>query len=321
VNPEVCQLGCEVMTVAFQEYYKERKQPPELSDFFAAEITDVRSDLDDWRQKRNDFLNREKFYGATQTASALKNKMDRLEGQLLTIDQEISAQGLRVDTLREASKRGGAELEEELAFSSSQGELYQTGIVQQIKFKLQNLRLTKEDLEQKYTGQHPEVIAVNEQIRGLLLDLERQVQNAYRVANDQLTSLKVQRGEVVDELSVARAEWDLIPDRDRQLTEIDNTITRLETKLQMLLEKQAETEIAVASRTEWEVDILSHAGRPIAKRTRDYVRMALGPMLALVVALGVAFFLESLDHSLKNIAEVEEYLGTSVLATISEFKR
>ena len=89
----------------------------------------------------------------------------------------------------------------------------------------------------------------------------------------------------------------------------------------MLLSKQAESEIAVASRTEWEVDILSHAGRPIAKRTRDYVRMALGPMLALVVALGVAFFLESLDHSLKNIAEVEEYLGTKVLATISELKR
>jgi capsular polysaccharide biosynthesis protein len=49
--------------------------------------------------------------------------------------------------------------------------------------------------------------------------------------------------------------------------------------------------------------------------------MALGPMLALVVAMGVAFFLESLDHSLKNIAEVEEFLDTQVLATISEFKK
>jgi len=49
--------------------------------------------------------------------------------------------------------------------------------------------------------------------------------------------------------------------------------------------------------------------------------MALGPMLAAVVALGVAFFMESLDHSLKNMAEVEEYLDTKVLATISEFRK
>ena len=191
VNPQVCQLGCEVMTLAFQDYYRERKQPPELSDFFASQITDVREDLENWRERRNQFLNREKFYGATQTAGPLKNKIDGLEGQLLTLDQEISAQRLRVENLRLAAQRSGAELEEELAFSTSQGELYQTGIVQQIKFKLQNLRLTKEELEQKYTDQHPEVIAVNEQIRGLLLDLERQVQNAYRVASDHLNQLEV----------------------------------------------------------------------------------------------------------------------------------
>jgi uncharacterized protein involved in exopolysaccharide biosynthesis len=266
-------------------------------------------------------LNEEQFYGADKTAAVLKNKMDRLEAELLSLDRDISVQHLRVKNLGAASERSGADLEKELAFSTSQGELYQTGLVQQIKFKLQTLRLQKEDLEQKYTPRHPEVIAVNEQIRGLLLDLERQVQNAYRVAQDHLEQLQVQRKEVAEKLSQARAEWAMMPDRDRKLTEIDNTITNLESKLEMLLDKQAESEIAVASRTEWEVDILSRAGPPFTRRTRDYVRMALGPVLALVVAMGVAFFLESLDHSLKNIAEVEEYLGTQVLATISEFRK
>jgi uncharacterized protein involved in exopolysaccharide biosynthesis len=320
-NKDVCQLGCEVMTLAFQDYYKERKQPPELTDFFAAQIADVREELESWQTRRNQFLNKEKFYGATQTAGALKSKMDRLDAELLDLDREISVQQLRVENLRRASKLSGAELEEELAFSTSQGELYQTGLVQQIKFKLQNLRLEKEDLEQKFTDQHPDVKAVNLQIEGLLADLERQVENAFRVAQDHLTQLEVQRKEVVQNLTQAKVEWDQIPDRDRQLTDIDNTIASLQTKLDMLLSKQAESEIAVASRTEWEVDILSHAGPPFTRRTRDYVRMALGPMLALVVAMGVAFFLESLDHSLKNIAEVEEFLDTQVLATISEFKK
>jgi hypothetical protein len=53
-NRSVCQLGCQVMTLAFQEYYKERKQPPELSDFFVAQIADVREELESWLSRRND---------------------------------------------------------------------------------------------------------------------------------------------------------------------------------------------------------------------------------------------------------------------------
>lgn len=321
VNPDVCQLGCEVMTVAFREHYRERKQPPELTDFFASQIADVEDEIEHWQEKRTNFLNEEQFYGAAQTAGALKNKMDRLEAELLTLDREISSQTLRLESLREHSQLSGAELEERLAFSASQGELYQAGLVQNIKFKLQTLQLEKEELENKFTDKHPEVIAVNEQIATLRKDLEQQVKNAYEAAQDHMAQLKAGRREVVKELDAAEAEWDAIPNRDRRLTEFDNTITRLKDKLSLMLDQQSQAEIASASRAEWEVTILSHAGRPIAKRTRDYVRMALGPMLALVVGLGVAFFLESLDHSLKNMAEVEEYLNTRVLATISEFRK
>ncbi|MND04096.1 hypothetical protein D3C83_242210 [compost metagenome] len=36
------------------------------------------------------------------------------------------------------------------------------------------------------------------------------------------------------------------------------------------------------------------------------------------MGLGVAFFLESMDHSVKTQAEVEEYLSLPVLATIAD---
>jgi uncharacterized protein involved in exopolysaccharide biosynthesis len=309
------------MTVAFREHYKERKQPPELTDFFASQIADVESELEYWQGKRTEFLNKEQFYGAKQTADATKNKMDELESRLLDIDQDISSTTLRAQTLQSYAQMSGEELQERLAVSAAQSELYQSGMVQTIKYKLQGLALQKEELEEKFTDKHPEVIAVNDQIAELRRDLVRQVRNAYEATNNGLRQLRARRAEVEKELAKARREWDAIPDRDRKLTELDDTIQALQDKLKMLLGKQSETEIVSASRPEWEVSILSHAGPPSAKRTRDYVRMALGPMLALVVGLGVAFFLESLDHSLKNMAEVEEYLDTRVLATISEFRK
>jgi capsular polysaccharide biosynthesis protein len=41
-------------------------------------------------------------------------------------------------------------------------------------------------------------------------------------------------------------------------------------------------------------------------------------MLSIIIGLGLAFFLESMDHSVKSRAEAEEYLDAPVLATISE---
>jgi succinoglycan biosynthesis transport protein ExoP len=321
VNPDVCRLGCEVMTLAFQNYYRKRKTPPALSDFFAQQISDARAELEEWHQKRNDFLNREQFYGASETSRVLMSKMDALEGKLLEMDQKLRGQRMRVETLKVLSSRSGEELEKELAFSASPEGVLTSAIVQNIKFQLLNLRMKQEDLLQKYTERHPDVIALNQQIQDLHEDLKRQMENAYRMEEKNLAELVTNRAPVAQELLETRTEWEAIPDRDRQLTEIDDHIKRVEKELELLLGKQSDVAIAKAGRTDWEVTILSHAGRPIARRTRDYVRMAVGPMLALVVALGIAFFMESLDHSLKNMAEVEEYLDTKVLATISEFRR
>ena len=69
---------------------------------------------------------------------------------------------------------------------------------------------------------------------------------------------------------------------------------------------------------EWDVSILSGAGMPYKKKTRDFVRLALGPILSIIIGLGLAFFLESMDHSVKSRAEAEEYLSAPVLATISD---
>jgi capsular polysaccharide biosynthesis protein len=109
-----------------------------------------------------------------------------------------------------------------------------------------------------------------------------------------------------------------VPDHERHLAEIDQMISSLSEKYKMLLGRQSEAEIARAGYPEWDVSILADAGAPYKKKTRDFVRLALGPILSIVIGLGLAFFLESMDHSVKSRAEAEEYLDTPVLATISE---
>ncbi len=314
---DVCRIGCDAVTLAFRDYYRERKAPPKLTDFFAGEIADVREEAESWRARRNEFMNREKFFGADETSKFLLNKIGTLEARLTQLNGDISSQELRVANLASLSQKSGEELENELAFSVSQHVL-QSGIVQNIKFELQKLNLKREELSQMYTDKHPELAAVNQQILDLHTDLKRQVDNAYRVEKVTLSEMVARRDAIVDEISGARAGLDAVPDKERELSDIDQMIHSLDEKHKMLVGRQSEAEIARASYPEWDVSILSAAGMPYKKKTRDFVRLALGPILSIIIGLGLAFFLESMDHSVKSQAEAEEYLDAPVLATISD---
>jgi len=319
VDPSVVQLGCEVVTIGYHDYYRQRKNPPELSDFFAEEIEDVRQELDTWRENRKKFMDEEKFFGTDETGRFLLNKITSLETRLSELNGEVSSQEMRTDNLRRLVDKSGEELEAELAFSLSQ-YLLQGGILQNIKFALQSLHLKRDELIQKYTDRHPEVVGVDEQIARLRTDLKQQVENAYSIEKSSLDDVKNRRGQVLEELNEARAELDRLPDKEKRLAEMDAMIKKLEDRHTLMLTRQSESEIAQAGHPEWDVLVLAHASPPYSKKTRDYVRLAIGPILSLIVGLGIAFFMESMDHSIKNAAEAEEYLDAPVLVTIADFE-
>jgi len=262
-------------------------------------------------------MNDAKFFGAEETSRFQLNKIGTLETRLTQLNGDISSQELRVANLAELSKKSGVELEKELSFSMSQ-HVMQSGIVQNIKFELQKLNMRREELVTMYTDKHPELVAVNQQIADLHEDLKRQVDNAYKVEKVTLTELLSRQSGVAVELAAARRDLDAIPDNERQMAEIDQMLRSLEEKHKMLVARQSEAEIARAGYPEWDVSILSSAGMPYKKKTRDFVRLALGPILSIIIGLGLAFFLESMDHSVKSRAEAEEYLDAPVLATISD---
>ncbi|OPZ80962.1 MAG: hypothetical protein BWY77_00854 [bacterium ADurb.Bin431] len=58
--------------------------------------------------------------------------------------------------------------------------------------------------------------------------------------------------------------------------------------------------------------------RPVSPNRPLWI--ALGLLLGLVVALGVAFFMEYFDHSVNSADDVHNCLGLPILATIGDFK-
>jgi uncharacterized protein involved in exopolysaccharide biosynthesis len=318
-NPLECKLGCAAITQAYALYYKQKKSPPELADFFAREMNDMQTQLTHWRQEKNDFLNREKFFGMDEEGRFLLNKMSNLELRTTTASSDVESQRAKVENLKVLSALSAQEIESKLALSVPPS-IIQSGIVINIKNSLQALRTKMEELNNKYTEKHPEVVSLREQIRELQASLKREVVNIYKIEQANMKDLIGKQKSIQDEIIRTQVAINEIPDKEAELNKIDHQITLLESKYSDLVQKQDESLINLASSAEWEVIILSSASNAYAKKTKDYVRMAVGPLLSFIVAMGLAFFLESIDHSLSNVAEVEEYLGANVLATISEMQ-
>lgn len=319
LDPVECELGCLAMTEAYKDYFRQRTAPPEVNDYFASELDDVRTELEHWRTRKHAFLSQEQFFGLDDESRFQLNKLGQLEMRLSSLGADIVTQRLNVEKLAVLVELSPSELESEVSVSTSRAVL-QSGIISNIKFRLQDLKIKREDLIRKYTEVHPEVVSVDNQIRELRLELKNQVDNMYDVESTYLRQIEAEKTQIEMEVASIQEIMAELPDKEMKLSRIEAKISELEDRHEMLIKKQNEAEITRESSPEMQVTVLSPPSRATPRRTRDYVRLSLGPVLSLVVGLGLAFFLESMDHSIKKVAEVEEYLDSRVLATFTDFR-
>jgi len=318
-DPVMAQRACAAVTQAYGEYYRRRTAPPAISDFLAMQIEDIKGQLDHWLEKKREFMNRYVYLGMGEEGRFLLSKIGLLEAKLQDVEGEISKKRVNVENLKALLNLKPSEVESRLSFSTS-NQYMQSGIISNIKYSIHNARLKREDLLSKYTSKHPEVVAADSEIADLQRLLKKEVVNYYNLESSQFAELLEKRVKLKKELEEVRKKLDEIPDKEMEMQKIESRISILRDKYELLLKKQDEAEIALASSPEWEVTVLSGASPAYPKKTKDYIRIALGPFFSFIIALGLAFFFESLDHSFKNVAEVEEYLEIPVLGTVSELK-
>ena len=320
LDPVACELGCAAVTYAYIEYYQQATAPPQMDDFFDSEIDAALAELSEWRQRKSEFLNREEYVGVTEAGNHLMYKLSRFETEMAAVSGQMSAEKARLEKLSVLVALPLAELEQRLSATSTESPV-QSRALQEIRWELQRLKTKREELLTLYTDKHPEVISVGNQMADLKHQLRQEVENAYELANAEYLEQAAKYESLRRELAQTQAEIAALPEKEKEFARIESNIEAYEAKYQLLLEKRHEAAIAVATSEDFDITVLTPPGKASARRTGDYVRLAVGPFLSFIVGLGLAFFFESMDHSLKNAAEVEQYLGTHVLATVSEVRR
>jgi capsular exopolysaccharide synthesis family protein len=187
---------------------------------------------------------------------------------------------------------------------------------------LQSLNLAEQTLIQlrrDYADEHPTVVTVRKQIEDLKRKITNRVDGLLLGLEVRVASLKERLDSIVAEFEEARRKDIEKVEKSRPYFEKKRELENL-IAFQRVLENKLKAErIDVDLPKTAMVTIVEQAQpglRPV--QPKKGLNIALGVIFGLVVGVGLAFFIEYLDTSVKTIDDVERALGAPVLGVIPQ---
>ena len=322
------------------EFYRERhieihaaKADPA---FFESQVNDLKAKLTEAEQRLADFRKEHGVSSLDLQTEALLAQLRDLEGMI----DDASAK-------RSASEAQVAALEEGLRSESQTVELSRTtGLTNwaadDYKKRLAELRIEEADLAARYSKSYRPLIELRERIEQLEGALGEEGETHTQVTmgiNENREELELELEKQKAEFNAQEARLRLLSDKlatyeERHATlsackvelgSIDRDVSLAEEEYRKYRDSLEESRISVAldKKEVSNVSVVQPATTPFDPiRPKKLRNIALGILLGLSGGIGLAFFLDYVDDSLKKDSDVVGRLGLRVLATISdrEFK-
>jgi len=319
-DPVFCRIAVNAIVNAYRDYYQQARTPPEMEDFFAHEKQTLMDEIEYWRERKEKV---EREWGIIDIEQQRINTLDQLRAYRNELDGIVEERQELESKLRTLEELDGADMAEISAVttglldSSAGGE----DILARLRRSLIDLRMQESEMAAKFTDSNRELIDVRKRIEDLHELLLGEVETMLFVTRSRLSVLRDRERSVRSNLANLRSESSGFPAKEVELQRINTSLRNAMATYEELVEQHINSRIQMASNPEWSVTILNPAEPAYARKTRDYVRIALGPLFSLVIALGFAFFVDNLDHSIKNVSEAEDVLEMNVLASFPDTER
>jgi capsular exopolysaccharide synthesis family protein len=193
-----------------------------------------------------------------------------------------------------------------------------SGVVQSLRIELATLERQQALLTERYLEQHPEVVKVHSQIQETRLKLRSEARSVIRAAENDYKAAAAQESSVASALESAKQEALELSRRavnyDSQKRELDAA----QQVLNSLMSREKETDVTTQLKAS-NIRVVDPAVVPkvpvIPRTSRD---VTMGILLGLFLSIGLAFFLEYLDNTLKTPDDVRRHLGAPLLGVVPE---
>jgi polysaccharide biosynthesis transport protein len=235
--------------------------------------------------------------------------LQQLESQLTSARVEAVGRETR---LRELKKLSPLQLRNTIATVISDPN------VQQLLQNLTDTETKLESLKEDYGPDHPTVRAMlasrdklQEQLDARLEGVMRGFEVEYQMAQSRVTELQNQLDAAKNSSASMEGEK-FLPFRNAQREE------ELETKLYEALKSRLQQVSIEMEVPRSPVEVIDRAQPSMAPvRPNMWLNCVMGAVVGLILGIGLAFFFEFLDTSIKKVDDIERYLGLPVLGVVA----
>lgn len=308
-NPERTRLTLDHIINTYVSYRGRIYNPGAVEDFFAKQVNRFNADLAGKEGKLIELVNRT---GAPNPNVEIEHNLSRkrdLEQQLGTLENQIVEKEGLVAHLEEVLDSP------EISFFSFVNNMS----INQLSEKLQQLIIEEGNLLRVYTENHPEVIAIRQQVQDVYDKLREElmayVENERNLIDSDLERINI-INQRLDEISLRNVEL------HTQLIEqqrIEREIELLKHSYATFAKRLEESRISGSAEAGslFMVSVVSSpntTGIPTFPNVRILLPIAL--FAGFITGLSLGFLKEFFDHTFKTPADSEKYAGLETIFTI-----
>ncbi len=187
--------------------------------------------------------------------------------------------------------------------------------------QLSDAELKRIELLQKRKENHPEVIAVNEQINQIKAKLEEYNQNTLTSYNIIINTLEKKRANLNSLIRRYSERIENLPDQESELIRLIRNKNVYEKMFTLLLDKREEFRLAELSKLQ-DIVIVESARVPLKPvRPKKLLNMAMSLVLGLFVGFVAIFILELFEKKITTLDEIEGKYPFPILTIIQKYDK
>jgi polysaccharide biosynthesis transport protein len=188
--------------------------------------------------------------------------------------------------------------------------------IQQQKAELAQLQSQYTQLSDKLGERHPEIIKIRSAIDLAQIKLDGEVGKVVQSVRNEYQSALAKENSLIAALNQQKAEAQVMNRKAIDYGVLEREVESSRQIYESLLQRAKETGVSSELKTS-NIRIVDHAQRPRAPISpRTALNLVGATIFGLMLALGLAFFFEYVDSSIKSPEEVRAYLGLPTLGMV-----
>lgn len=195
-------------------------------------------------------------------------------------------------------------------------EVVDSNLIQDLKGRLSDTSQKLESLRTDYGGNHPSVIAAQQEIKQIQRDIQTEIGNIRKAIKNELTTVEKQKEMLEEKLTELQKQADSFQEKQGTLQALQLEEAASKKLLDSFLARSEEISSQVDF-TRPDVRIVSMAdvpGEPVASK-KPIIFIA-ATLLSLMIALTIVFLLEVIDSGIQTKEDIKKLYNIKLLGTL-----